>query len=79
MLDAVVKQVASEPHDGTARVELVIRHASASRIPVQHGLPSSVDIEVERVSPWTLLVRSAGSVVTPPAVPAPAPRVAVAP
>jgi membrane fusion protein (multidrug efflux system) len=79
MLDAVVKQVASEPHDGTARVELVILEAPARRIPVQHGLPSSVDIEIERVSPWTLLVRSAGSVMTPPPPPAPAPRVAVAP
>ncbi len=80
MLEAVVQQVASEPHDGTARVELelALTPGAANRIPIQHGLPSSVDIEVERVSPWTLLVRSAGSAVSPPAAPAPASRVAVA-
>ena len=79
MLDATVHHVASEPHDGTVRVELVLG-GDLRRIPVQHGLPGAVDIQVESVSPWTLLLRSTGSIVTP--APAPAPRgapVAVAP
>ncbi len=77
MLDAVVTHVASEPHDGTARVELVLREGAAHGIPIQHGLPGSVDIEVERVTPWTLLLRSAGSVATPAPPPATPPAIAV--
>jgi hypothetical protein len=31
-----------------------------------HGLPGTVEIEVERVTPATLLLRVAGQVVSPP-------------
>ena len=79
MLDAVVTRVANEPHDGTARVELVLREGAPHGIPVQHGLPGSVDIEVERVTPWTLLLRSAGSIATPAQPPPVPPAVAVSP
>jgi membrane fusion protein (multidrug efflux system) len=55
-----VAKVASEVRDGAVRVELVIDQVSARRIPLQHGLPGSVEIEVERTTPWTLLMRHAG-------------------
>jgi membrane fusion protein (multidrug efflux system) len=61
---AVVTSVANEPRDGTARVELLIVQENALAIPIQHGLPGAVDVEVERVAPWMLLVRSMGGLVT---------------
>ena len=70
MLDARVASVANEPHDGSMRVELVLDRAFTDRVPIQHGLPGAVDIEVERVSPWTLVVRSLGATASPPAPPA---------
>jgi multidrug resistance efflux pump len=72
MLDAVVTDVASEPRDGTVRAELVIEGGAVPVVPIQHGLPGSVDVEVDRASPWTLLLRTLGSSVTPsPKVPSP--------
>jgi multidrug resistance efflux pump len=61
MIQADVTSVASEPRDGTIRVELVIRAERNPTIPIQHGLPGSVEVEVERVSPWALLLRGLGS------------------
>lgn len=55
-----VSKVASEPRDGTVRVELeLLRHAK-SLIPFQHGLPGIVEVTIEHVSPATLLLRSLG-------------------
>jgi membrane fusion protein (multidrug efflux system) len=61
MLDAVVDQVASEPRDGTIRVELRLASTRAPAIPVQHGLPGSVEVEIERVAPWVLVLRDVGA------------------
>jgi multidrug resistance efflux pump len=58
-----VSRVADEIRDGKVRVELAVSAPLPSRIPAQHGLPGSVEVEVERVSPATLLLRSAGEVV----------------
>jgi multidrug resistance efflux pump len=71
-LDATVTSVANEPHDGTIRVELALG-GDLGAIPVQHGLPGAVDIEIERVSPMTLLLRTTGSLVAPRSAPTPAP------
>ena len=60
---AEVSRVAAEIRDGKIRVELAIDSAAHSPIPLQHGLPGSVEVEVERVSPAALLLRSAGAVV----------------
>jgi membrane fusion protein (multidrug efflux system) len=57
-LEAEVSRVASEPHDGAIRVELLLPRATDSRLPLQHGLPGSVEVCVERVAPWRLLLRS---------------------
>jgi membrane fusion protein (multidrug efflux system) len=59
---AHVTNVGGEVRDGYVRVELAVdRHSSS--IPLQHGLPGSVEVQVENVSPATLVLRSAGRLV----------------
>lgn len=60
VVPARVSRVASEPRDGTVRVELDLLRDAKSLIPFQHGLPGSVEVTVERVSPATLILRSVG-------------------
>jgi len=62
-LPARVARVAGEIRDGKVRVELAVQAPAGSRIPLQHGLPGSAEIEVERISPAVLLLRSAGQAV----------------
>ncbi|MBV9758976.1 MAG: HlyD family efflux transporter periplasmic adaptor subunit [Acidobacteriaceae bacterium] len=62
-IPARVSTVAGEIRDGKVRVELALDGSSRSSIPLQHGLPGSVEVEVERLSPAALLLRSAGAVV----------------
>jgi multidrug resistance efflux pump len=62
---AVVRTVGSETRDGAVRVEFAIPHPEGSRIPLEHGLPGSVEVEVERVSPAVLVLRAAGQLVSP--------------
>jgi multidrug resistance efflux pump len=69
VLQAVVSQVASEPHAGTVRVELVLPRESSTRLPLQHGLPGSVEVCVESVAPWRLLLRSLDGFIDVPAAP----------
>ena len=57
--------------DGNVRVELSVQPDADSRIPLQHGLPGSVEIEIERASPATLVLRAAGKLLTPQRVAAP--------
>jgi membrane fusion protein (multidrug efflux system) len=57
---AEVRRVASEVRDGQVRVELGLRPAPDSAIPLQHGLPGTVEIAVDRASPALLVLRSAG-------------------
>jgi membrane fusion protein (multidrug efflux system) len=56
----VVSQVAGEVRDGTVRVELSLDQAQASAVPIQHGLPAEVDVQVEQLSPLGMVLRSAG-------------------
>ncbi len=58
--EAHVSSVAGEPRDGTIRVELEL-DVRESAIPLQHGLPAEIDIEVERISPAALVMRSIGA------------------
>jgi membrane fusion protein (multidrug efflux system) len=55
-----VTTVASEPRDATIQVELSVDAHSAPLIPVQHGLPGTVEIRVDRVTPATLVLRTLG-------------------
>lgn len=57
-LPALVTKVAGEARGGTIRVELVVSPDSSSLIPMQHGLPGTVEVAVERVSPAVLLLRA---------------------
>jgi membrane fusion protein (multidrug efflux system) len=56
---AQVKQVGSEIRDGKVRVELDV-NGRTPQIPLQHGLPGSVEVAIERISPVALILRSAG-------------------
>lgn len=62
-VSARVSHVAEEIRDGKVRVELAVNSARPAEIPYQHGLPGSVEVEVERVSPAVLILRSAGKLV----------------
>lgn len=59
-----VTSIASEPRSGKVRVELLVRPESAPLIPLQHGLPGKLEVEVERISPATLVLRSVGKMLT---------------
>ncbi len=60
LLRATVSAVGNEADGGLVRVELAIDADPDSPIPVQHGLPGSVEIAVERHSPAVLVLRAAG-------------------
>jgi len=57
---AEVTDIASEPRSGRVRVELLVRPESAPLIPLQHGLPGALEIQVARVTPAALVLRSLG-------------------
>ena len=59
-VSATVASVASEVRDGRVRVELAVRPEAAPLIPLQHGLPGTIEVEVDHVSPATLGLRTAG-------------------
>lgn len=59
---AQVSRVAGDIRDGKIRVELAVNPAANPRIHLQHGLPGSVEVEIERISPIALVLRSAGRV-----------------
>ncbi len=63
-IPVVVSQVASEPRGGWLRVELSVAREQNARIPLQHGLPGSVEVMVERVTPATLVLRAAGKIMS---------------
>nr|MCH9685310.1 hypothetical protein [Deltaproteobacteria bacterium] len=57
--EARVQTVGHEPRDGAIVVELSIEYVP-STITLEHGLPGSLEVELERVSPASLLLRAAG-------------------
>jgi multidrug resistance efflux pump len=54
---ARVTRVASDVRDGVIRVELALGDAP-DWVPLQHGMTGMVDVEVEHVSPASLVIRS---------------------
>jgi multidrug resistance efflux pump len=66
---ATVTNVASEIRDGRIRVELALKAVNRSRIPLQHGLPGTVEVQVEKISPASLVLRIAGSLLAGPSAP----------
>jgi membrane fusion protein (multidrug efflux system) len=63
---ATVSRVASEIRDNLVRVELVLDAASSSNVFMQHGLPGSIEVSVEETSPASLILRSAGLLLSTP-------------
>jgi Cation efflux system protein CusB domain 1 len=63
-VSATVASVASEVRGGQVRVELAVRPDAVPLIPLQHGLPGTVEVEVDHVSPVTLVLRTAGLLLT---------------
>jgi multidrug resistance efflux pump len=59
-IPARVAHVGDEASGGQIRVELDLRPDPRSPIPVAHGLPGTVEVEVERVTPAVLVLRAAG-------------------
>lgn len=57
---AVVKTVAHETRDGVLRAEFAIDAKQSPGIGLQHGLPGTVEVEIENVSPAVLVLRAAG-------------------
>jgi multidrug resistance efflux pump len=66
MVSATVASVANEVRDGQVRVELAVRSDAVPPIPLQHGLPGTVEVEVDHVSPAALILRTAGLLLTVP-------------
>jgi multidrug resistance efflux pump len=64
-LPATVSRVASEVRGGRVRVECRLDPGAAFPVALQHGLPGTVEIEVERVSPAVLALRNAGRLAGP--------------
>jgi membrane fusion protein (multidrug efflux system) len=56
---AVVSTVAREVRDGRVRVELALTEINTS-VPMQHGLPGTIEVEVEQISPAALVLRAVG-------------------
>ena len=71
-VNAAVDQMGNEARAGLVRVELVIVGKNP-QIPLLHGLTGSVEVEVEKTSPWRLLLRMSGQSLSasPPAPSAP--------
>lgn len=57
---ARVDRVGGEARDGWVRVELHLLPDSEPSIPTQHGLLGVVEVEIERLSPAGLVLRTAG-------------------
>ena len=66
---ARVTHVASELRDKLLRVELTVDAIATSPIPFQHGLPGTIEVEVDHVSPATLVLRTAGLLLAAPETP----------
>jgi RND family efflux transporter MFP subunit len=62
-LPATVTNVAGELRDGQVRAELTLDPERPALIPLQHGLPGTAEVEVERVTPAALVLRLSGRLV----------------
>ena len=60
-----VRKASNEPRDGRVRVVLAVDKVP-DRVTLRHGLPGTVEIEVEHISPGALVLRHAGSFLSAP-------------
>jgi hypothetical protein len=71
-IPARVARVAEEPDSGRFRVELDLTdsiHSRGTIVPISHGLPGTIAIEVDRLTPWRLALRNVGHLVQKSAAP----------
>jgi len=65
-LSATVAGVAQEVRGGKVRVELALADKSSFHGTLEHGMPGTLEVAVERVSPLGLILRTAGQWLTRP-------------
>jgi multidrug resistance efflux pump len=65
-VSATVAAVAQEARDGKIRVELTLARKSSYRGSLEHGMPGTIEVTVERVSPLGLTLRTAGQWLSKP-------------
>jgi membrane fusion protein, adhesin transport system len=59
-IEAKVSRVSTEIREGLVRVELAPVSTVASKALLQHGLPGTVEVSVEKITPAVLVLRAAG-------------------
>ena len=62
-LDSEVTRVSTESRDGKLWVDCAVAPGPDSAIPLQHGMPGTLVVEVERISPAELVLRAVGRTV----------------
>lgn len=65
-VSARVLRVAQEAREGKVRVDLAIAAHSSFRGTLEHGMPGTLEVAVEQVSPLGLLMRTAGQSLASP-------------
>jgi multidrug resistance efflux pump len=65
-VSATVADVGREVRDGKVRVELALLPQSSFRGSLEHGMPGTLEVAVERLSPLNLTLRTAGQWLTRP-------------
>jgi multidrug resistance efflux pump len=65
-VSATVAEVGREVRDGKVRVELTLRPQSSFHGALEHGMPGTLEVAVERLSPLNLTLRTAGQWLTRP-------------
>lgn len=63
-LPVTVSRVAAEAREGRLWVDGAVRPSPDSAIPLQHGMPGVLVVEIERLAPAELVLRAAGRAVT---------------
>ncbi len=63
-LPAEVSRVSGEARDGKLWIDCSVAPAAGSAIPLEHGMPGILVVEIERVSPAEMVLRAAGRAVT---------------
>ena len=63
-VEAVVSNVATEDREGLTRVELALHGRQPERIVLKHGMPGELEVQIESLPPYQLVLRTAGQWLT---------------
>jgi membrane fusion protein (multidrug efflux system) len=63
-IPAKVSRVGAEIRDNQVRVEFTPELAADSKIILQHGLPGTIEVSIEQISPALMVLRSAGQLLS---------------